>query len=160
MRGHQSLFCLTTDVAPWEDLALRWHGSFRSRLRALEAFEALCALLEWAGHREPRAHYPPFPKIRGSRIAVFRRVSDLVPPLDRLFAGEDAEALLLLSERLLANPDARRDGAQVEADLRRLDAFFREDAQPLRRACQRTGRRSGFVPQEERDALVIEARHA
>ena len=155
VRGHQSLFCLTTDIAPWSELAMRWHGSFRSRLRALEAFDALLGLLDWAGHREPRAAYPPFPKLRGSRFAAYRRVGSLVPELDRLFAGEDKRALQLLSECLLANPDARQDGAQIEEDLRRLDAFFREDAAPLRDACIKNGWAPSFVAQEERDALFI-----
>ncbi len=156
-RGHQTLLCLTTDTAPWSDLALRWHGSFRSRLRALEAYDALTTLLDWAGHREPRPAYPPFPKVRGSRFTTYRRAADLLPAIDRLLAGEDTAALELLSERLLANPDARQDGAQIEEDLRRLLAFFEEDARPLRRAQERNGREPGFVGQEERDALFIAA---
>ena len=156
-RGHQTLLCLTTDTAPWSDLALRWHGSFRSRLRALEAYDALTTLLDWAGHREPRPASPPFPTVRGSRFTTYRRAADLLPAIDRLLAGEDTAALELLSERLLANPDARQDGAQIEEDLRRLLAFFEEDARPLRRAQERNGREPGFVGQEERDALFIAA---
>jgi predicted GIY-YIG superfamily endonuclease len=158
VRGHQSLFVLTTETEPWAELGLRWHGSFRSRLRALEAFEALLALLEWAGHREPRARYPDFPRIRGSRVAAFRRVAPLVAGLDRLLAGQDPRVLQELSELLLANPDARLDAHQIGEDLRRLDAFFREDARPLHDALKASGRRSGFVAQQERDALFIAAR--
>ena len=154
-RRHQSFFCLTTDTAAWNALGLRWHGSFRSRLRALEAFEALEALLEWAGHREPRNQLPELPRIRGSRFVAFRRVAPLVDGLDQLLSGEDPAVLQALTEKLLANPDARRDATQIEEDLRRLDAFFREDAEPLRRAQEARGRAPGFVPQDERDALFI-----
>ena len=59
---------------------------------------------------------------------------------------------------LLANPDARLDAHQIGEDLRRLDAFFREDARPLHDALKASGRRSGFVAQQERDALFIAAR--
>lgn len=158
VRGHQSYFCFTTETSAWSELDLRWHGSFRSRLRALEAFEALLALLDWAGHREPRARLPTLPRIRGSRFAAYRRIAPLIPGFDRLFSGEDAGVLQALSEQLLAKPDARQDAEQIGEDLRRLAAFFHEDAEPLRDALQAGGRPPGFVAQEDRDALFISAR--
>ena len=48
VRGHQSLFCLTTDVAPWEDLAL-WQriragrGSTRRLRTPSSSWTCLCA---------------------------------------------------------------------------------------------------------------------
>jgi len=158
VRGHQSFFCFTTQTEAWRELGLRWHGSFRSRPRALEAFQALLALLSWVGHREPRARLPALPPIRGSRFAAFRRVDPLLPGLDRLLAGQDASVLQVLSDKLLARPDACRDAEQVGEDLRCLNAFFGEDARPLRCALEASGRVSGFVPQGERDALFIAAR--
>ena len=158
LRDHQVLVCFTTQTEAWADLGFRWHGCFRSRLRAREAFEALLALLDWAGHREPRSRLPPFPRIRGSRIAAYRRVAPLFAGLERFLAGTDSGVLQVLSEGLLANPDACRDAAQIGEDLRCLDAFFREDAEPLRRALEASGRKATFVPQDERDALMIAER--
>ena len=41
VRGHQSFFCLTPQTKAWGGLGLRWHGSFRSRLRALAPMPSL-----------------------------------------------------------------------------------------------------------------------
>ena len=80
-------------------------------------------------------------------------------PIIKLYFGDGNGGVdRSLLQNFIENPDARQDGAQIEEDLRRLLAFFEEDAQPLRRAQERHGREPGFVRQEERDALFIAAR--
>jgi len=156
--GHRSLLCFTTRTAAFAELELSWYGSFRSRPRTLVAFEALIALLELVGHREPSSRLRGIPRIRGSRTVAFRRIEPLVPPLGLLLAGESKAALPELAARLLEKPAARRAAAEVEERLRLLDAFFETDARRLREALRAAGGRDGFVRQEERDALFIAQR--
>jgi excinuclease UvrABC nuclease subunit len=157
--GHQSLLCITTRREAFEGLGLHWHGVFRSRHRARDAFDALVALLDLIGHQEPRSRLRELPRVRGSRIVAFRRIEAWLPSLERLFAGESATVLRALATQLLEKPDARRDAAQVGEDLRLLDAFFASDARPLRKALRAAGSAEGYVSQDERDALFIAHRH-
>jgi excinuclease UvrABC nuclease subunit len=159
VRHHQSFFCFTTRTSAYRSLGLRWHGTFRSRLRALEAFESLVSLLELIGHREPASRLPELPRMRGSRFVAFRRVEDLVPSLERLLAGESEAVLRELAVRLLEKPAARSDAEQVGEDLRCLEAFFHSDARKLRETLRAAGRRGHFVRQEERDQLFIAHGH-
>ncbi len=154
-REHQTLLCFTTQTDAWQELGLQWHGVFRSRLRAREAFDALAYLLTLLGHAEPRSRLPAAPRLRGSRLVGFRRLpAELLPALDRLLAGESRDALARLAEWLVEKPQARHEAEAVQEHLRLLDDFHRREACELRAAQERAGR-SGFVPQEERDALFI-----
>jgi len=147
-------------LGPGVALEIPARGSFtRSELCAsLRDAEALVALLEFLGHREPASRLRGIPRIRGSRTVAFRRVEPLVPPLALLLAGESKAALPELAARLLEKPAARRSAAEVEERLRLLDAFFETDARRLREALRAAGGRDGFVRQEERDALFIAQR--
>jgi excinuclease ABC subunit C len=160
VREHRAFLCFTTRIAAFSELELRWHGSFRSRSRTLAAFEALIALLELLGHREPSSRLREVPRIRGSRTVAFRRIECLVPSLHHLLSGESKGVLQELTARLLEKPAARRAAADVGERLRRLDAFFETDARRLRDALRTAGRRDGFVYQEDRDALFIAQRQA
>ena len=155
VRDHQSIFCFTSRIDAHRELGLHWYGTFRSRSRAREAFDALVALLDLIGHREPESRLPDLPRMRGSRIVAFRRVEELVPSLRRLLAGESAAVLQEFAVRLLEKPAARRNASQVGEHLRCLDSFFHSDARKLREALRAAGRRGHFVPQGERDALFI-----
>jgi excinuclease ABC subunit C len=157
VRDHLLLLCFTTRVDAYAGFGLRWHGCFRSRPRALDAFEDLVALLGFLGHREPVARLAAVPRLRGSRLVAFRRIEGLAPSLDRFLAGESRGALAELSARLLDKPDAREAAADVGEQLRRLDAFFASDARKLREAL-RAAKRAGYVPQHERDALFLALR--
>jgi excinuclease ABC subunit C len=159
VHGHQSLLCFTTRTEAFEALDFRWHGTFRSRHRTRDAFEAAVALLGLVGHREPRSRLPELPRIRGSSVVAFRRVSRWLPGFDALFAGESPAVLQAMARELVEKPDARQDAAQVGEDLRELDAFYEADAEPLQEAIRAAGRSSGFVSQQERDALFIAHRY-
>jgi excinuclease ABC subunit C len=153
------LLAFTSTPEAWSSLALRWHGCFRSRLRARAAFDALAALFGRLGHREPMSRLPAVPLRRGARLEAFRRLPpELASAADAFLAGESTDLLALLVERLLERARARGAAAEVEQQLRTLDDFSRRDVAALHRALQKTGR-SGWVPGEERDALFIEARH-
>jgi excinuclease ABC subunit C len=153
------LLAFTSTPEEWSCLDLRWHGCFRSRLRARAAFDALVALFARLGHLEPMSRLPDAPLRRGARLEALRRVPPELPAAaDAFLSGDSTELLALLFERLLESAGARRQAAQVEEALRTLDDFAREDVAPLRRALQAVGR-SGYVPGDERDALFIAARH-
>ena len=153
------LLAFTSSPEKWSGLDLRWHGCFRSRVRARAAFDALVALFARLGHLEPASRLPVVPLRRGTRLEAFRRLPPQLPAAaDAFLAGDSTDLLPLLFDRLLETSRALREAADVEADLRTLDDFARSDVAPLRRVLQTMGR-SGCVPGDERDALFIAARH-
>jgi predicted GIY-YIG superfamily endonuclease len=160
-RGHQVLLGFTTNPDGWRELDLRWHGSFRSRRRARDAFDALVELLGFLAHLEPRSRLPRVPRRRGSRLVAFRQLGpDLLAAIEQLLAGESPAAVAELSLRLLEKAAARHDAEHVEADLRLLAAFFESDLSKLRDVLRAAGRSGCFVPQGERDALFLSQRGA
>src|SRR5690606_8728544 len=135
------------------ELALRWHGCFRPRWRAREAFDALVSLFARVGHLEPRGRLPTGARgVKGTRLVALRRIgADWLAPLHAFLDGESDALLGRLFDVLLERPDAR--GAR-EAVLRAFDAlrdFFREDACRLGEARRRVAWVGTFVPQAERD---------
>src|SRR5262245_8646724 len=160
-RGNQALLGFTTGPDAWRELGLCWHGVYRSRRRARDAFDALVGLLAFLAHPEPRSRLPRVPRPRGTRLVAFRRLDqDLFAAIGRLLAGESPAAVEELSLRLLEKADARHEAERVEADLRRVAAFFRSDLSTLRDALRAAGRSGSFVPQGERDALFLSQRGA
>jgi excinuclease ABC subunit C len=158
-RGDQAMFGFTTRPDAWQALGLRWHGVYRSRRRARGAFDALVALLAFLAHPEPRSRLPQVSRPPGTRLVAFRRLDvDLWHGIGQLLAGESSAAVAELSLRLLDKADARREVEQVQADLRRVAAFFRSDLSTLRAALRAAGRDGCFVPQGERDALFLAQR--
>jgi predicted GIY-YIG superfamily endonuclease len=153
------LLAFTTEPEAWSALGLAWYGSFRSRLRAREAFDALAELLAYLGHLEPRSRLPKVPRRRGSRLVALRRLPESVAPALHAFLGGGSRDLLpLLATLLLERPQARSEASEVQEALRTLDRFGRDDVRRLREALHATGR-AGFVHRSERDALFIAARH-
>ena len=153
------LLAFTSRPEEWARLDVRWHGCFRSRVRARAAFDALVALFARLGHREPMSRLPQVRLRRGARLEAFRRVPPELPAAtDAFLSGDSTDLLVLLFDRLLESPRARRQAADVEEELRTLDDFARTDVAHLRRALRAMGR-SGWVPGSERDALFIAARH-
>lgn len=153
------LLCFTTKPEEYEALGLAWHGTFRSRLRAKAAFDALVALLGLVGHLEKRAALPAHASLRGSRLVGVRQLSaDLTQSLARFFAGEDGAFLGELSRALLDRPRARRDAGDVQEKLGVLKHFFEQDAVRLRDALRTTGDSGTYVSGADRDALFIRAR--
>ena len=156
---HQLLLCFTSDCDAYADLGLRWHGTFRPRRRARDAFDSLVDLLGLIGHFEPRSRLPRAPRLRGSRLVALRRVPlELLEPLRGFFDGESNALLGDLFGRLLESRVARREAAEVQEAVRCLEAFYRRDVLRLQDALRSIGRSERFVKQHERDALFIEAR--
>jgi hypothetical protein len=90
---------------------------------------------------------------------AFRQLDpELLEGIERLLAGESPAVVEALSLRLLEKASARREAERVEADLRRVAAFYRSDLAGLRDALRAAGRSGGFVPQGERDALFLRIR--
>ena len=152
----QLLLCFTTHVDAWLDLDLRWYGAFKSRRRALAAFEALVYLLSLAGHIERTIHLPPHERIRGSRLTGFRRLtSEVAASLEQFLSGAGHDALVPLTRQLLEKPLARREASEVQRNIRLLRDFHDRDLGPLRAAIRADGRTGTYVPQDERDALFL-----
>lgn len=154
-----TLLCLTTSPEQYAACGLSWFGTFRSRMRAKSAFDALVDLLSLIGHREKKNALPPHPALRGSRLVGLRQIPpDLSESLPWFFAGEDNAFVGCLARSLLQKPRARRDASTVEEKLKLLGAFFETDAARLREAFRTLGRPGSFVQGHERDALFIKAR--
>ena len=152
------LLAFTSRPEEWARLDVRWHGCFRSRVRARAAFDALVALFARLGHLEPASRLPDVRLRRGVRLEAFRRVPpELAAAADAFLSGDSTDLLALLFDLLLESSRARREAADVQEELRTLAAFARKDVVPLRRALLAAGR-SGCVPGDERDALFIAAR--
>ena len=159
--GHHEgrlLLCFTSAPELYDALELRWHGTFRPRLRAREAFDSLVNLYARLGHVEPKSRQPPAPRRKGSRLVVFRRVPGEFLAKTREFLDGESDALLAaLTTHLLECREARRVASEVEADLHSLVDFYRYDVQRLREARLATGRLEAFVPRDERDSPVVTA---
>jgi predicted GIY-YIG superfamily endonuclease len=159
--GDQLLLCFTSRPEAFGELGLRWHGTFRPRRRAREAFDVLVALLGRIGHPEPRSRLPVAPRLRGSRLVALRRVpAPFLGDVRRFLDGGSDALLARLFAELLERVGARRDAAEVQEGLHILRDFHERDARRLRDALRATGRRPGFVSRSERDALFIRARAA
>jgi len=153
------LLAYTPTPDEWSGLDVRWHGCFRSRVRARAAFDALVALFARIGHLEPASRLPGVRLRRGARLEALRRVpAELSAAADAFLSGDSTDLLALLFDHLLESSSARRQAADVEQELRTLDDFAREDVAPLHRALRAMGR-SGYVPGDERDPLFIAARN-
>jgi len=158
-RDGQLWLCITSQPEAHESLGLEWHGCFRPRWRAREAFDALVSACGRIGHLEPKSRLPARPAIRGTRFVAVRRLGgDWLSPLRAFLHGESDELLGRLFEALLEQRGARIDAALVQAEIESLKAFYDEDARRLRDARASAGWAEAFVPQAERDALFIRAR--
>lgn len=154
------VLCFTSDPHAFESLELSWHGTFRPRWRARQAFDGLCLLFGHLGHAEPRSRLPALPDRRGARVFAARRIpKDFVAGLRLFLDGEEDTLLGELATALLEARGARLEARAVQGELRFLAEFFRLDAARLRAARQVVDHGSPFVPGPERDALFIRSRH-
>ncbi|MEM9176907.1 MAG: GIY-YIG nuclease family protein [Myxococcota bacterium] len=153
------VLCFTSDPDAFEALVLSWHGTFRPRWRARQAFDGLCLLFGHLGHAEPRSRLPALPDRRGARVFAVRRVAtDFVDRLGDFLDGESEALLSELATALLEERGARLEAATIEGELRFLAEFFRLDAARLRDARARVDHATPFVTGSERDALFIRSR--
>lgn len=151
----------TTDPDAYDEIELTWHGTFRPRWRARDAFEGLAMLLGHLGHAEPRSRLPVLPDRRGARVLALRRVPRELLDWTRAFLDGEASPLVPeLAARLLESQAARQSAAEIEVHLKFLADFQVADAERLRGARLACGRRETFVPGWLRDELFIRERHA
>jgi excinuclease ABC subunit C len=153
------ILCFTTEPEEFEALGLVWHGAFRPRRRARDAFDGVVELLGWLGHLEPTNRLPKAPRLRGSRLVALRRIPlDMLGPLQAFLNGESEAFLETLCEALLESQSARQSASQIGEDLRFLEDFYRHDLVGLREARLAVGDTRAFIPRDERDGLFIRAR--
>ena len=158
-RERHTLLCFTTDIEPWAAYELRWFGTFRSRFRAKEAFDALVALLALIGHLERASTLGRVPRIKGSRLVGIRQLSvALVDAVADFLSGASRDGLIRISTALLEKPRARRDAASVQQLIHVLADFYAADLEPLHATLRNASRVGTFVPQHERDTLFIRHR--
>jgi excinuclease ABC subunit C len=157
--GRQTVLILTTRQPEWAAISAAWYGTFRSRLRAREAFEAWRSVLAYLGHVEPKSNLSGLPHVRGSHVIALRRLDlAVVELLHAYWSGASRSALGELAERLVERPGARQKAAEIQASLRVLDVFYADDILKLRETLLSTRGEVRFVAQQERDALFIEHR--
>jgi hypothetical protein len=107
------LLAFTSTPEEWGCLDVRWHGCFRSRVRARAAFDALVALFARLGHVEPTSRLPEVRLRREARL-VFRRLPPEPPAAaDAFLSGDSTDLLALLFDRLLESSRARRQAAAM-----------------------------------------------
>lgn len=148
--------CFATDTEAWSEHSFQWYGTFPSRPRAKEAFDALIETLALVAHLEKTSRLGPLPDVVGSRVAGLRRLAEpTVLALELYLAGRSPRLLSLLAVALLEKPRARREASWVQALLRHLRDFYEGDLAPLRAALEGAGDDGSFVPQDERDTLFI-----
>lgn len=153
-----TLLCFTTSPPSYSTHQLQWFGTFRSRPRVKEAFEALVELLSLIGHREKSNRLPVQAHVRGSRFVGLRQVPDeIAEALPWFLAGEDGGLLQVIAHSLLLKPRAIREASLVQERLTTLRTFFVQDAERLRAALRILGKPGSFVSQDERDTLFIRA---
>jgi len=156
LRGADLFFCFTT--SPEEFPAFRFHGAFRSRYVAGEAFFSLMRLLKFVGTPLSRAQCESLGKGKGYRFG-FRRLPELWGDhWENFFRGRSREALEGLALKLLDNAAARAKRDDIQEDLEALKRFFDEEATELALAIEATGYSGYPVPQRHRDPLFLEYR--
>lgn len=154
-----ALLCFTTSTESWESYRFRWFGTFRSRVRAKEAFDALVNLLALLGHLERTSALGAIPDVKGSRLAGIRQLNaELVEAVEHFLSGTSRDGLVQLATALLEKPRARREAADVQQRIDILDGFYRSDLEKLHDTLRRNGRSGTFVSQDERDTLFIRTR--
>ncbi len=154
---HGTFLVLTTRREAFE--GFQFFGCFRSRKITKEAFQALGELLEYIGHRVPPAKLPSRSKDRYASRLGFRQIpEEWVTLLGNFWNGHSTEAIEWLVLGLVENAGARRKRRQVQEHLDSLKRFWRDEARPLRSACQTVGHEGALVEQWERDSLMIRAR--
>lgn len=157
--GGDTRFCLTT--SPEAFAAFELHGAFRSREITRDAFFALMRLLRFVGHPAGRRARDRLAVPRYSHLCTFRRLPRDWPELwCALFRGASRAAVEQLALRLLESDGACAQSASVQADLRAVERFFDDQAEPLARAVAATGYAGYPVPQRERDQLFLRYRDA
>ena len=155
------VLCFTSAPEAFARLDLSWHGTFRPRWRARQAFDGLCLLFGHLGHAEPRSRLPALPDRRGARVFAARRIAtDFTPGVRAFFDGESDGLLGELATALLEERGARLEAATIEEELRFLARFYERDAARLRDARRAVDHPARFVCGHERDALFIRSRHA
>ncbi len=155
----ETYFCLTTSPGAYPSFA--FHGAFRTRDVTREAFYSLARLLRWAGHPVPRHHCRKLEVAPHSRVIGFRRLAaDAPAQWARLLEGASRDPLEALALRLVEHAGARAKRREIHEDLEAVARFFTREAQVLARARAVTGYARYPVPQEDRDLLFAEYRHA
>lgn len=157
--GAETYFCLTT--SPGAFPAFDLHGAFRARDVTREAFFALGRLLRWPGHPVPRHRCRRLVAARHSHVIGFRRLpASTADAWAGLLRGSSREPLEALALQLLEHPGARARRAEIHEDLRAIARFFTLEAVTLARA-RASARYARYpVPQEDRDLLFTQYRHA
>ena len=160
LRVHEGQLDLCCTTSPGALEAFVFFGAYRSPRLTRGAFGSLVELLEHLSHLEPTRRLRDLPRVPFTRLVRFRRLdSTWLTALEQFFLGTSSQLLIRLVLALVEKPAARRHAEATQAALQLLKRFWDEESEPLRQALVAAGRSSDrFVPQTERDRLLIEVR--
>ncbi len=156
-RAAHARLCLTTLPDRFPEYAM--HGAYRSRETTGAAFFALMRLLEFVAHTLPRRELGEEADVEHSYVFGFRRLGAAwVARVEAFLRGDDPGLMAELSLALIERPSARARAGDVQADLRLLRDFWRDEVRPLREAVTTDGFAVWPVPQAARDPLFLRFR--
>ncbi|WP_454062714.1 nucleotide excision repair endonuclease [Candidatus Nitrospira salsa] len=153
--------CYSTDPEAFVNTVFKMHGVYRSRDLTKEAYYSLVRILNFLGHREPSQRLKKFPKIPYTNIAGFRQLHpELAVELSDFLNGRNRNFLRVVINSLLEKTIESSEAGKIQKAVNSLVEFFREEANRLRKAKKKSGCKSEFLSQKERDRTFILARFA
>ena len=159
IQDRQVIFCYTTKPEEgWS--GFQFFGAYRSREFTQRAYLSLIQILQYIGHPLKKKEFysektPQFSFIHGLRQIPLEWGSQF----QSFFRGESQQLLETLILALLENAGARMRRIEVQGWIEDLVRFWRHEALPLSRVCQRVGYTQMPVAQKDRDFLFIKHRH-
>lgn len=157
------VFWFSTDPTALKETypEVRLYGVFRSKELTKDVFLKVSELLGYLSHAESKKWKRSHLTRPSYCIAqVFRKLPpELAQSLEEFLAGQNSGWGGELAERLLEKPAARRDSTAIQEALHEGLAFYHQEIKPLQRVRERM-KWEGFVPQDKRDSLFIEAKRA
>lgn len=157
--GSNLYLAFTTTPSFFETFEL--YGAYRSRFITRSAYFGILGLLDYIGHREPRARLAKLPSVKHSHVAGFRQISPhWVSLLDAFLCGISRTFLEEAVAVLLEKPMARRGAEEIQEWLDDLKRFYKFESVPLRKALLSNDISERKISQIERDRLFIKSREA
>ncbi len=150
-------FCLTT--MPENFKQYQFHGCYRSRRLAGDAYFALMKIFEYMGHPLSKKDLLSEGTSPYSYLFGFRQIEPHWQPLVSTFLkGESKELLEAIVLALLERPGARKESDKIQERLRLLKRFYRYEARPLATAIRTVQFPDYPVKQLDRDPLFLSSR--
>lgn len=153
--GQMLTLCYTTKPDLLVPHGFELFGAYRSRDTVTAAFDALAFVLPLLGHHSPKVRRQ-YGDIDFTRILCIRQMPNSWAGLFRGFLrGEDQSVLSELVIQLLEKPGARQISADIQIHIKGLKAFYKDEAQRLRKVLGQHAISESMIEQNERDRLFL-----